>query len=114
MLRQLALLTFRGALGAPLSASPSCAPAAAAGALCGARGVHSARMLRRLRGHPRTWPPAKPEEPPAPSALPLRAVVPMPSGWAAPLGEAELHLRLEVLGEGAEGVLLDSLRLLED
>jgi hypothetical protein len=33
--------------------------------------------------------------------------------WAAPLGEAELHLRVEVLGEGAEGVLIDSLRFVQ-
>lgn len=46
---------------------------------------YSARTLRRMRGHPRTWPEAvAPEvEPPT---LAVRPVTLLPSGWAPPLG----------------------------
>jgi hypothetical protein len=62
------------------------APAIAAPAPLGARAVHSKRVLRRFRGHPRTWLPAQPEAPLEASTLPLRVVEPLPSGWSPPLG----------------------------
>ena len=47
--------------------------------------AHSARFLKRMRGHPRLWPQVPEIELPSPS-IPTKPVAVLPSGWASPRG----------------------------
>jgi large subunit ribosomal protein L49 len=47
--------------------------------------AHSARFLKRMRGHPRLWP-QEPEIELASPVIPTKPVAVLPSGWASPRG----------------------------
>ncbi len=60
--------------------------------------TYSARVLKRMRGHPRTWPDPKPEPAvPAPRyrAQPVQAE---PSGWTRPTGDLPAGIAFTVRG----------------
>jgi hypothetical protein len=46
----------------------------------------SNRAIRKMRGHPRTWPPQAPLPEPALPRWPLQPVALLPSGWAPATG----------------------------
>jgi hypothetical protein len=74
-------------------------PCAALGAASlAARGVHSQRTLKRMRGHPRVWPEVTADDVPAvePPVYPVQPVSPLPSGWAPPTGNVPPGLPFRV------------------
>lgn len=81
-------------------------PCAALGAASvAARGVHSQRTLKRMRGHPRVWPEATADDVPAvePPVYPVQPVSPLPSGWAPPSGNVPPGLPFRVRAAAAAG-----------